>query len=338
MRYYKFSAAERKLVTAEAELPEPGPGQVRVRVAAASLNYRDVFMISRFGDVGIDNRIPLSDASGTVDAVGDGAVRFQVGERVATIFFPDWISGRFRSSYAPSAFGGEGADGVLSEYVIVPERALVVSPAFLSDVEVAALPCAGVTAWHALFVRAPLEPDDRVLIQGTGGVALFALQFAHAAGVRCIVLSSSDDKLERAHKLGASDLINYRDTPDWHLAVQEITKGEGATHILEVGGQDTYERSLQGLAPNGTIAQIGVLTGFDLRPNLLPLSRLNANIVGIQTGSRQHFEDMNRFIEEQRLTPVVDREFTFDEALQAFAHMAEQPHFGKLVINVAGGS
>jgi NADPH:quinone reductase-like Zn-dependent oxidoreductase len=155
MRYYKFSAAERKLVMAEAELPEPGPGQVRVRVAAASLNYRDVFMISRFGDVGIDNRIPLSDASGAVDAVGEGATRFGLGDRVATIFFPDWISGRFRSRYAPSAFGGEGADGVLSEYVIVPERALVASPACLSDVEVAALPCAGVTAWHALFVRAP---------------------------------------------------------------------------------------------------------------------------------------------------------------------------------------
>jgi NADPH:quinone reductase-like Zn-dependent oxidoreductase len=337
MRYYKFSAAERKLVMAEAELPEPGPGQVRVRVAAASLNYRDVFMISRFGDVGIDNRIPLSDASGTVDAVGSGAMRFQVGDRVATIFFPDWISGRFRSSYASSAFGGEGADGVLSEYVIVPERALVASPAFLSDVAVAALPCAGVSAWHALFVRAPLEPDDRVLIQGTGGVALFALQFAHAAGVRCIVLSSSDDKLARARKLGASDLINYRTTPDWHLAVQEITQGEGATHILEVGGQDTYERSLKCVAPNGTIAQIGVLTGFDLRPNLLPLSRLNANIVGIQAGSRQYFEDMNRFIQEQGITPVVDREFAFDEALQAYADMAEQRHFGKLVINVAGG-
>jgi len=329
MRCYKFSAAEHKLVMAEAELPEPGPGQVRVRVAAASLNYRDVFMISRFGDVGIDNRIPLSDASGAVDAVGEGATRFQLGDRVATIFFPDWISGRFRSSYARSAFGGEGADGVLSE------RALIASPALLSDVEVAALPCAGVTAWHALFVRAPLEPDDTVLIQGTGGVALFALQFAHAAGVRCVVLSSSDDKLERARKLGASDIINYRDTPDWHLAVQEITQGEGATHILEVGGQDTYERSLQCLAPNGTIAQIGVLTGFDLRPNLLPLSRLNANIVGIQTGSRDNFEDMNRFIEEHRITPVVDHEFTFEEALRAFECMAEQRHFGKLVINVA---
>ena len=337
MRYYKFSAAERKLIMAEAELPDPGPGQVRVRVAAASLNYRDIFMISRFGDVGIDNRIPLSDASGTVDAIGDGATRFRLGDRVATIFFPDWISGRFRPAYARSAFGGEGADGVLSEYVIVPERALVASPALLSEVEVATLPCAGVTAWHVLFVRAPLEPDDRILIQGTGGVALFALQFAHAAGVRCIVLSSSDEKLERARNLGASDLINYRDTPDWHLAVQEMTQGEGATHILEVGGQDTYERSLQCLAPNGTIAQIGVLTGFDLRPNLLPLSRLNANIVGIQTGSRQYFEDMNRFIERHRITPVVDREFAFDEALQAFSHMAEQRHFGKVVINVAGG-
>jgi NADPH:quinone reductase-like Zn-dependent oxidoreductase len=337
MRYYKFSAAERKLVMAEAEIPEPGPGQVRVRVAAASLNYRDVFMISRFGDVGIDNRIPLSDASGTVDAVGDGAMRFQPGDRVATIFFPDWISGRFRPSYAPSAFGGEGADGVLSEYVLVPERALVASPTLLSDVEVAALPCAAVSAWHALFVRAPLEPGDRVLIQGTGGVAIFGLQFAHAAGVRCIVLSSSDAKLERARKLGASDLINYRNTPDWHLAVQEITQGEGATHILEVGGEDTYERSMQCLAPNGTIAQIGVLTGFDIRPNLLPLSRLNANIVGIQVGSREHFEDMNRFIEEHRIIPVVDREFTFDEALEAFAYMAEQRHFGKLAINVAGG-
>ena len=336
MRYYKFSAAERQLVMAEAELPEPGPGQVRVRVAAASLNYRDVYMVSRFGDVGLDNRIPMSDASGAVDAVGDGATRFRIGDRVATIFFPDWISGRFRPNYALTAFGGESADGVLSEYVIVPERALVASPAFLSDVGVAALPCAGVSAWHALFARAPLEPDDRVLIQGTGGVALFALQFAHAAGVRCIVLSSSDDKLERAHKLGASDLINYRDTPDWHLAVQEITHGEGATHILEVGGQDTYQRSLQCLAPNGTVAQIGVLTGFDLRPNLLPLSRLNANIVGIQTGSREYFEDMNRFIEEHRITPAVDRGFAFDEALHAFAHMAEQRHFGKLVINVAG--
>ena len=337
MRYYKFSAAERRLVMAEAELPKPGPGQVRVRVAAASLNYRDVYMNSRFGDVGIDNRIPMSDASGAVDAIGDGAMRFRLGDRVATIFFPDWISGGFRPSYAASALGGETADGVLSEYVIVPERALVASPAFLSDVEVSTLPCAGVTAWHALFVRAPLEPGDRVLIQGTGGVSLFALQFAHAAGVRCIVLSSSDDKLERARQLGASDLINYRKTPDWHLAVQEMTQGEGATHILEVGGQDTYERSLQCLAPDGAIAQIGVLTGFDLRPNLLPLSRLNANIAGIQTGSRDYFEDMNRFIEAHRITPVVDREFAFDEALQAFAHMAEQRHFGKLVINVAGG-
>src|SRR5271154_5775966 len=337
MRYYKFSAAQRELVMVEAETPEPGPGQVRVRIAAGSLNYRDVFMISRFGDVRIDNRIPLSDASGAIDAVGEGAARFRIGDRVATIFFPDWMSGGFRPSYARSALGGETADGVLSEYLIVPERALVASPTSLSDVEVATLPCAAVTAWHALFVRAPLEPDDRILIQGTGGVALFALQFAHAAGVRCIVLSSSDEKLERARNLGASDLINYRDTPDWHLAVQEMTQGEGATHILEVGGQDTYERSLQCLAPNGTIAQIGVLTGFDLRPNLLPLSRLNANIVGIQTGSRQYFEDMNRFIEQHRITPMVDREFTFDEALQAFAYMSKQRHFGKLVINVAGG-
>jgi NADPH:quinone reductase-like Zn-dependent oxidoreductase len=337
MRYYKFSAADRNLVVAEAELPEPGPGQVRVRVAAASLNYRDVYMISRFGDLGIDNRIPLSDASGVIDAVGEGAARFRIGDRVATIFFPDWISGGFRPSYARSTLGCETADGVLSEYLIVPERALVASPTSLSDVEVATLPCAAVTAWHTLFVRAPLDADDRILIQGTGGVALFALQFAHAAGVRCIVLSSSDDKLERARKLGASDLINYRDMPDWHLVVQEITQGEGATHILEVGGQDTYERSLQCVAPNGTIAQIGVLTGFDLRPNLLPLSRLNANIVGIQTGSRQYFEDMNRFIEQHRITPMVHREFTFDEALQAFAYMSEQRHFGKLVINVAGG-
>ena len=337
MRYYKSSASERKLVMAEADVPEPGPGEVRVRVAAAAINYRDVYMISRFAEAGIDNRIPMSDASGAVDAVGAGVTRFQTGDRVATIFFPDWISGRFRSSYTPTAFGGEGADGVLSEYVVVPERALVASPASLSDLEVATLPCAAVTAWHALFVRAPLEVGDCVLIQGTGGVSLFALQFAQAAGVRSIVLSSSDEKLERARKLGASDLVNYRNTPDWHLAVQDITKGEGATHILEVGGQDTYERSLQCLAPNGTIAQIGVLTGFDLRPNLLPLSRLNANIAGIQAGSRKYFEDMNDFIDTQRIAPVVDREFAFDEALQAFAHMAEQRHFGKLVINVAGG-
>jgi NADPH:quinone reductase-like Zn-dependent oxidoreductase len=336
MRYYKSSAAERKLVMAEANVPEPGPGQVRVRVAAASLNYRDPYMISRFAEAGLDNRIPMSDASGAVDAIGGGVTRFQVGDRVATIFFPDWISGRFRLSYAASALGGEGADGVLSEYLILPERALVASPASLSDVEVSTLPCAALTAWHALFVRAPLEPGDRVLIQGTGGVSLFALQFAHAAGVRCIVLSSSDEKLQRARQLGASDLINYRDTPDWHLAVQEITQGEGATHILEVGGQETYERSLQCLAPNGTIAQIGVLTGFDLRPNLLPLSRLNANIAGIQTGSRQNFEDMNRFIEAHRITPVMDRVFAFEDAVQAFAHMAEQSHFGKLVIKVAG--
>ena len=155
MRYYKYSTAERKLAMAEADVPEPGPGQVRVRIAAASLNYRDPYMISRFADVGLDNRIPMSDASGAIDAVGEEVARFQLGDRVATIFFPDWISGRFRSSYAPSAFGGEGADGVLSEYVVVPERALVASPASLSDVEVSTLPCAAVTAWHARSSCAP---------------------------------------------------------------------------------------------------------------------------------------------------------------------------------------
>ena len=316
----------------EKDGPEPAPGEVRVRLAAASLNYRDLLTLAAAGRREVQDRIPLSDGAGVIDAAGPGAERFPIGAKVATSFFRDWISGPFRSAYAASALGGAAMDGVLAEYVVLPEAAVVAVPEQLSLQEAACLPCAGVTAWNGLVERAGLKAGDTLLIQGTGGVALFGLQIGVALGAEVIVLSSSHNKLAKARAMGAAALINYRERPDWDAEVMKATAGRGASHVLELGGQDTFDRSVSSVAAGGTIIQVGVLSGPDPTPHLRRLMWQNASIVGLTVGSADHLAAVSAFMAEHALHPVIDATFGFDEAPRALEHLRGGAHFGKLVI------
>jgi len=315
-------------------IPSFGPRNVLLRVRAASLNYRDLLILNgRYGGIQ-EGRVPLSDAAGSVLAVGSEVSRWKRGDRVMPIFFQSWLAGFYRSAYGPSALGGE-QEGVLADLIAVPEEALVAIPAHLSDEEAATLPCAAVTVWHALFERGRvLQAGDTLLVQGTGGVALFGLQFAVAVGARVIVISSSNTKLERARALGAWATLNYREQPAWDREIKRLTGGEGVQHILELGGPETFERSINSLAAGGQIAQIGVLTGFGGQPNLAPLQRLNGSIVGIAVGSAEHFIRLSAFLQAHRLRPVIDRVFELDEIEQAYAYLESGQHFGKVVIRL----
>lgn len=323
-----------RLVRADIGKPEPAAGEVRIRIEAVSLNYRDLLILDRAGQGGFDGRVPLCDGAGVVDAVGSDVVRWQTGDRVAASYFCDWISGPFKSGYIASALGSSTMDGMLAEYVVLPADALVAVPEHLGSIEAATLPCAAVTAWHGLMARGGMGKGDTLLVQGTGGVALFGLQFAAALGARAIVISSSNDKLARARALGASILINYRDTPDWDVALMKATDGIGASHILELGGPGTYDRSLRSVASGGKIVQIGVLTGFGPKPDLARLQWENADIIGVTVGSVQHFSAMNCFLAEHAIHPVVDRVYRFDEVPDAYAHLRSGSHFGKIVVTL----
>jgi NADPH:quinone reductase-like Zn-dependent oxidoreductase len=320
------------LVRADVGKPEPAKGEVRIRVEAASLNYRDLLILDRVGQGTLNGRVPLSDGAGVVDAIGSDVLQWKVGDRVAASFFRDWISGPFKTSYVASSLGGDKTDGMLAEHVVLPATALVAVPAHLTAVEAATLPCAGVTAWHGLVTRGGMGKGDTLLVQGTGGVALFGLQFAAALGARAIVISSSDEKLARAKALGGSILINYRDTPDWDVALMKATDGEGASHVLELGGPGTYDRSLRSVASGGKIVQIGVLTGFGPKPDLARLQWENADIIGVTVGSAEHFTAMNRFLTDNAIHPIVDRMYGFDEAPEAYAYLRTGAHFGKVVV------
>jgi NADPH:quinone reductase-like Zn-dependent oxidoreductase len=322
------------LVRADVGKPEPANDEVRIRVEAASLNYRDLLTLDRAGQGGLNGRVPLSDGAGIVEAIGSDVAQWQVGDRVAASFFRDWVSGPFKASYVPSALGGNMMDGMLAEHVVLPATALVAVPDHLTSVEAATLPCAAVTAWHGLITRGGMGKCDTLLVQGTGGVALFGLQFATALGARAIVISSSDEKLARAKSLGASILINYRDTPDWDVALMKATDGQGASHILELGGPGTYDRSIRSVASGGKIVQIGVLTGFGPKPDLARLQWENADIIGVTVGSVEHFATMNRYLTDNAIHPVVDRVYGFDEAPEAFAHLRTGSHFGKIVVKL----
>jgi len=314
--------------------PRPGPGDVLVRVEAASLNYRDLLVLR--GQLGPVRKglVPLSDGAGRVVATGREVTRWRVGDRVAPIFYQNWIAGPYREAYGPAALGGGDADGVLADLITVPEASLVRIPDELSVEEAATLPCAALTAWQALVVRGRLAAGDTLLVQGTGGVALFGMQIASALGARTIVLSSSDEKRKRAAKLGAFATVNYRATPDWDVAVRKLTDGLGVSHILELGGPDTFDRSLRALAAGGRIAQIGVFTGFGPRSNLFRLQQINGTIDGVNVGSAEQFEAMNAFLVAHRIKPVIDRSFAFDEAQAAYDELASGRHFGKLVIRL----
>ncbi len=323
------------LVLTDALDPRPGYGQVLLRILAVSLNYRDLMMVR--GQYNPRLRlpcIPCSDGVGEVVAVGEGVGRVKVGDRVAGTFFQEWIEGDLDEQKARSALGGGGA-GMLTEYVVLNEAGVVHVPAHLTDEEAATLPCAAVTAWNALTVHNRVQPGDTVLIQGTGGVSVFALQFARLAGARVIATSSSERKLARVAAMGAAAGINYHTDPKWDARVLELTEGRGVDHVVEVGGAGTLAHSLRAVRMGGQVSLIGVLTGGTGEVNPLPVLMKQIRLQGIYVGSRAMFEAMNAAIALHQLRPVVDRVFPFAEAPDALRYMESAAHFGKIVIRVA---
>ena len=316
------------------ELPEPRPGhgELKIRMRAAALNYRDLSVL-KGGYLRNDTRpvIPLSDGAGEVVELGEGVTRFQIGDRVSPIFVRDWISGQPTDAILRSCLGG-GVDGVLAEFVVAPESSVVLVPSEMSYLEAAAVPCAGVTAWHALFESGKLRAGQTVLLLGTGGVSMFALQLAKAAGARAIVTSSSDEKMSRARALGADETIHYRQHPEWDQEVMTLTAGVGVDHVVEVGGPGTLERSLKSTRVGGMVHLIGILDSPTARVSpLMSLFNLLA-IRGIYVGSRAMHEDLLAAMTATRLKPVIDRTFPFAEAQEAYRWFATQHHVGKVMI------
>jgi NADPH:quinone reductase-like Zn-dependent oxidoreductase len=314
--------------------PVPGPSQVLVRIRAASLNYRDqaVAMGAYFGGPLTRDTIPLSDGAGDVVAVGPGVTRFRPGDRVVATF--NQIPPDGSPFSAGQALGGP-LDGVLAELVVLFEDGVLPIPEGLSYDEAACLPCAGVTAWHALMhAGRPLTAGDTVLALGTGGVSTFALQFAAAAAARVIVTSSSDEKIARGRSLGASDGINYRTTPEWDQEVLKLTRGRGVDCVIEVGGVGTLNRSFQSLAVGGKVVLIGLLAGRNGDVNPYTLMPKRGNLHGIFVGDRTMFVEMNKAIEASGIRPVVDKVFAFDDALAAYRHQASGNFVGKVVIRM----
>ncbi|HXU99647.1 MAG TPA: NAD(P)-dependent alcohol dehydrogenase [Caulobacteraceae bacterium] len=312
--------------------PKPGPSEVLVRMRAVSLNYRDLLMVGGvYGRATPDPMTPFSDGCGVVEAVGEGVSRVKVGDRVATLFFQKWLAGKPTPAGLASALGAP-IPGVGRELATFHEDGVSKVPEFLTDNEVATLPCAALTAWRALFEDARLQPGDWVLLQGTGGVSIFGLQFAKAAGYRTIITSSSDDKLERARALGADQVINYKALPGWGRAAREITAGTGVAFVMEVGGASTLTESLAAIALGGHIAIIGVLGGASEPLSIGSMIGTGAKLQGVMVGSRAMFEAMCVAIETLRITPVVDKVLPFTEVVAAFEAMRAGQHFGKIVL------
>jgi len=313
--------------------PAAGPRDVVVRLRALSLNYRDQLVIN-----GINRwrprtpRIPVSDGAGVVVAIGSAVTRFKAGDRIAPIFYPKWIDDGPVTEKMQGALGGATADGLYAEYAVIDETALVPLPSHLSDEEAAALPCAALTAWNGVAEGTPVREGDTVVVLGTGGVALFALQFAKLVGARAIITSSSDSKLARARELGADGGINYRTTPDWPRALRELTDGRGAELVVDTAG--ALAEAIDAVCVGGTVAFIGLLLGIHRDVDLVKLMGSNATIRAIDVGSRAMFEAMNRAIDSAKLRPVIDRTFTFDEAHDAFRYLGDGARFGKVCVRV----
>jgi NADPH:quinone reductase-like Zn-dependent oxidoreductase len=338
MRLYRLPKHEGfdDLTLMEGDIPTPGRGQVLVRIRAASLNFRDLSVATGRYVMGTlpPNLVPLSDGAGEVVETGPDVTRVKPGDRVAGIFMQGWLGGELEPAHRETALGG-AIDGVLAEYVVFDQQGLVHIPAHLSYQQAATLPCAAVTAWHGLTALKPVGPGQTVLVLGTGGVSIFALQLARAAGARVIATSSSDAKLERAKALGASDGINYRATEDWHKSVRELTGGRGVDHVIEVGGPGTLQRSIGAARMGGVVSLIGVLS----RGQVDPLAILGGGVIvhGVFVGSRQMFEAMNRAIELHRIEPVIDRVFAFEDVKEAYRTMKTATHIGKIVIEIFAG-
>lgn len=319
-----------KIVIEDRAQPVAGPGQILVRVRASSLNFHDFAVVAGMIRTP-DGRIPMSDGAGEVVAVGEGVTRFKVGDSVLSTFFPNWLAGGPKLERLIGV-PGDNADGFAAEYVAMPATAFTRIPKGWTMAQAATLPCAALTAWRALMVEARIRPGDIVLTQGTGGVSIFALQLAKAAGATVVATSSSPEKLARLKALGADHLINYKEDASWGQTAMAMTGGRGVDAVVEIGGPGTMGQSIQACRIGGHISLIGVLTGVsgDI-PTALAMSK-NVMIQGITVGSRQDQEDMIDAIEANGLLPVIDSTFPLDQIAAAFAHQISQKHFGKICL------
>jgi len=309
------------------------PNEILIQIKAVSLNYRDLLVIK-----GVDKwkppigRIPVSDGVGIVVETGNQVTEVAVNDRVAGLFFPNWMDGKLSSEKLVNSLGGNANDGMLQEYVILKENEVIKVPDYLTNEEAATLPCAAITAWHGLMEKGNVKAGDSVLIQGTGGVSLFSMQFALAAGAEVILLSGSDDKLERAKKLGVNHLINYKSVPQWENEVMKITNGIGAKHIVEVVGSDHINKSIEAVALDGTISVIGIMNGLTGNINTAQLMSKQIKLQGINVGSKEMFLRMNNALEAKKIHPIIDSAFLFQDTIDAFKKLESGSHFGKLVI------
>lgn len=311
---------------------QPGPGEIRVRLAASSLNFHDYAVVAGMIPAA-DGRIPMSDGAGVVEAVGEGVTQFAVGDPVVSIFFPDWIDGAPPTS-AFTRVPGDGIDGYARDVVVTPDHWFTRVPAGYSVAEAATLTCAGLTAWRALFVDDAIRPGSTVLVQGSGGVSIFALQFAKAAGARVIATSSSDDKLARLKDLGADELINYKAVPAWGAKAMELTGGRGVDCVVEIGGAGTLDQSMIATRVGGHVALIGVLAGIAGPVQTALLMAKNLRVQGLTVGSRQQQLDMIAGIEANAIRPVISDHFPLEGLADAFRHQAANKHFGKIVVDI----
>lgn len=320
------------LTLVERDEPQPKANQVLVKFHAASLNYRDLMMVKgAYNPRAKLPAVPFSDGAGEVVAVGDLVTKWKVGDRVCPIFTQGWIEGEPSAAKNRTALGGGDLDGVLREFGAFDEQSLVKIPQNLSFEEAATLPCAAVTAWRALVVSGKLKAGEMVLTLGTGGVSIFAVQIAKTFGAKIIATSSSDEKLEKVKALGASETINYRQTPDWDKEILRLTEKEGVDHVVEVGGAGTLAKSINSVRVGGHVAVIGALSGVG-EVNPIPILMRSIRLQGIFVGSRKMFEDLNRAIEQNQIKPIIDRTFEFEAVRDALKYMESGSHFGKIVI------
>ena len=313
--------------------PQPGARQVRIRMKASALNYRDL-LVPAHGYGSRMKQLPLimlGDGVGMVDSLGEGVTRFKPGDRVCPVFFQSWMSGAPNQQRLSLSLGCE-LDGTMAEFMVLPEEGVALAPAHLDDVEAASLPAAAVTAWRALVTEGRSRPGDKVLVQGTGGVSLFALQFAKMLGAQVIIISSSDEKLARARAMGADETINYNTVPEWGKYARETAGGEGVDHVVEVGGQLTMAQSLRAVRPGGTISVIGVLSGATLNVPLGQIVTRHVRLQGITVGNGDDFAQMARAMALHKVHPAISRVFAFEELHTALDFLASGKHFGKICI------
>lgn len=328
-----YSIASLSLV--EKDHPKLLPNQVLVKIKALSLNYRDLLVIKGVDDwkppVG---RIPVSDGVGTIVEVGSEVTTLSANDRVAGLFSPNWIDGKLTAQKLANPLGGKVRDGLLQEYVVLNENELIKVPAFLTDVEAATLPVAALTAWHGLIEKDKIQPGNTVLIQGTGGVSLFSIQFALMASAEVILLSGSDEKLQLAKQMGVKHLINYKQLPDWEEEVLNITNGFGVNHVVEVVGSDHINKSIDVVALDGTISIIGLINGLRGNINTVKIMTKQVKLQGINVGSKEMFHRMNKALEINNIHPIIDKVYSFEQTKEALTLLEGSSHFGKLCIRL----